>query len=229
MVSFAEVYSTLLDCLLPERCPSCAGPTHHGYCDGCRSEFVRVADPCPRCALPRPVTRCPREASEWLVDRVVAPLCYTYPATSQVHALKFSGKRYLGRALGLLLAQRLADEREARVDAVVAVPLHRRRLRERGFNQALEIAHPLASALDLPLTTNAVHKRVATRPQVELDADARLVSVKAAFSVSKRFDGLSVAIVDDVLTTGATVNSLAAALRQAGAERVEAWTVARVL
>lgn len=189
-----------------------------------------MAAPCPRCALPQPVRRCPRNNSDWQVTCVIAPLRYEYPLTTQIHALKFSSARSLGRALGLILAEHLRKRLETEaIDAVVAVPLHRRRLLKRGYNQALEIARPVAAELKLPLLIAGITRSLSTRPQSELDVDARRASVAGVFSVSRRLHGRKVAIVDDVITTGATVNSLASALRLAGATEIQAWTVARTL
>lgn len=161
---------------------------------------------------------------------MIAPLRYEYPLTTQIHALKFSSARHLGRALGLILAEHLRKRLETEaIDAVVAVPLHRRRLLKRGYNQALEIARPVAAELKLPLLIAGITRSLPTRPQSELDVDARRASVAGVFSVSRRLHGRKVAIVDDVITTGATVNSLASALRLAGATEIQAWTVARTL
>jgi len=220
----------MLEYLLPERCRLCAGPSERGFCTGCRAEFSAVAEPCPKCALSKPVRRCPRNDGDWLVTRVLAPLRYEYPLTAQIHALKFSSGRHLGRPLGLMLGERLREGSEtAGIDALVAVPLHRRRLLERGYNQALEIARAVAGEVRLPLLIAGIARSVPTRPQSELDIHERRAGVANAFSVSRRLHGRRLAIVDDVITTGATVNALAAALRDAGAAEVRAWAVARTL
>jgi ComF family protein len=129
----------------------------------------------------------------------------------------------------LILARHLADAGATTADIVIAVPLHRGRLVERGYNQALEIARPVASELGLPLWISGIRRKRATQPLAALGASARRVGVRGAFSVTRDLEGLNVAIVDDVITTGATVNALAATLRKAGAHRIEAWAVARAL
>jgi ComF family protein len=143
-----------------------------------------------------------------------------------VQALKYRGVRALGRALGLALAPAL-DAVGGDVDAIVAVPLHRARLRERGYNQAVEIGRTLARELKLPLLQRGIARCVAGASQTGQSASERRASVARAFAVRRDLRGQRIAIVDDVLTTGATVNALAAALRNAGAAHCVAWAVAR--
>lgn len=162
----------------------------------------------------------------WAIDSIRAPFAYGPPLAQYLWALKYRSERHLGRALGLLLADEL-DATVHRIDAVVGVPLHPQRLRARSFNQAHEIAAPIARAFGRPLLTAGFRRIVATRPQTELDRKARLLAPLGSFSVSRDLAGLGVAIVDDVVTTGATVNACAAAVRAQGAARVEVWSVAR--
>jgi ComF family protein len=158
------------------------------------------------------------------VRAVVAPFEYAAPLDGYVHALKYRGARNVGRALGLLLAPaaRMGD-----VDALVPVPLHPRRLRERGYNQATEISRELRQAFGLPLLLGGIERRGPYVPQTGQAAAARVRNVATAFAVVRNIAGLRIAIVDDVITTGATVNALAAALLAAGAAHCEAWAVAR--
>ncbi|HEX6995800.1 MAG TPA: ComF family protein [Gammaproteobacteria bacterium] len=215
-----------------ERCPSCGGSTDGGFCEGCRGGMPAIPLPCATCGLPRPVGRCPRESSAWHVDRIVAPFEYAPPIDGFLQALKFGQGRMLGRALALLVepdvAARAADETR-NVDLLVPVPLHRRRLLARGYNQATEIARTLSSALRIPLAPAAARRTEAAAPQSRLRARERAANVEHAFAVDVDLTGARVAIVDDVITTGATVNALAAELRRAGAVRVEAWAVARTV
>ena len=135
----------------------------------------------------------------------------------------------MGRALGLLLVEVLEGRGlTGEVDALVPVPLHRRRLIERGFNQAFEIARPVAAATGLPLMIRGIHRHVNTQPQSLLAAHERYRNMRSAFSIRRNLKGLNVAIVDDVITTGATVNTLATSLREAGAREIHAWALARV-
>jgi ComF family protein len=228
--------------LLPEQCAGCGQTAAAGFCSVCVGAWPRVARPCARCGLETPVASCPRRAHAWTVATVVAPFSYAAPLEGYVHALKYRRERRLGRALGALLAADAADAvdawrsgaagaADAGVHALVPVPLAPRRLRERGYNQAFEIARTVGAALGLPVLTRGVARGDArsgvSRTQIGRGAAERHASVLAAFAVERNFAGLHVAIVDDVIPTGATVNALAQALETAGAARVDAWAVAR--
>ena len=160
---------------------------------------------------------------------MTAPFLYESPLDQHVHTMKFRPSRPMGRALGQLLvgvaeSQRLAET----VDALVPVPLHPGRLRARGFNQAFEVARPVAAATGLPLLVRGIHRHASTRPQSLLAAHERYRNLRGAFRIRRGLKGMNVAIVDDVITTGATVNALAESLREAGAGEIHAWALARV-
>ena len=209
-----------------ESCPACGGPSAGGFCELCAADFARVHDPCGRCGLALPAVRCQREQGAWHVDAVVAPLRYGPPLDHYVHALKYRSARLIGRALALLVAPELGG-RCAGIDALVPVPLHRTRLRERGYNQAQEIARTLGAALRLPVIERGIRRTAATPAQTGQSAAERRTGIAQAFRVERSLAGMNLAIVDDVVTTGATVNALAAALNGAGAARCIAVAVAR--
>jgi ComF family protein len=216
----------MLERLFFEVCPGCAESSQAGLCVVCAAALPRVVDACERCGLARPVASCPRRARRWHVERVVAPFVYAAPLDGYLHALKYRGARRLGRTLALAMVEGLrAAARD--VDALVPVPLHPRRLRERGFNQAFEIARTLGRVLERPVLLARIHRRGAQLAQTGRGAAERLANVAHAFAVERAFAGVRLAIVDDVLTTGATVNALAAALLAAGAARCDVWAVAR--
>ena len=164
---------------------------------------------------------------------VVCPWVYAYPIDHCVQALKFQGERAWARVFGALLARaRLGVGGVPPVALplprlVVPVPLHLRRLRERGYNQSADLARFAARALALPLDAHALERRRATEVQSRLPAAARAANVAGAFHAARPLQGLRVALVDDVLTTGSTVAAAAAALVAAGAGGVELWVVAR--
>lgn len=207
-------------------CYVCRGQARAILCAACRAELPRLQGAlCPRCALPSPGAalcgRCLADTPEY--DATVAPLAYDFPADALVHALKFRGELSLASFLGKLLAERIA-QRET-IDLVIPVPLSAARLRGRGYNQALEIARHLPGKLDFSC---CVRERDAT-PQTELPWAERRRNVRGAFACRRSLEGARVAVVDDVMTTGATLDEMARTLKRAGAARVVNWVLARTL
>jgi ComF family protein len=190
-------------CLL---CDASAGPVPN-LCAGCAASLVRL--PC--------------QSRTQLVA-----FAYTLPVSSLVHWMKFEANLPAALTLGTLLAEAVAEAGPVLPDAILPVPLHRSRLRSRGFNQALEIARPLSHRLGRPLLSRTCVRLRDTRPQSTLEGSAqRRRNVAGAFRVCRPLDGVTrIAIVDDVLTTGATVQELARTLRAAGVAQVLVWTCA---
>ena len=208
-----------------ECCPGCSLASGGGFCRVCAAELPRVMQACRRCGLAQPVAHCPRAQMAWAVDAVVAPFSYAPPLDHYLQALKYRRDRALGRAFALLLVSELAAL--GPFDALAAVPLHRARLHERGYNQAHEIARALARSVGAPALTRGIARRVATPAQAGQGARERRRGVARAFRVARDLTGRCIAIVDDVVTTGATVNALAAELKAAGAARCVVIAVAR--
>ena len=206
-------------------CFVCRGGSRELVCAACTAELPRLPAGCPRCALPSPqgalCGRCLAEPPHF--DATVAVFAYDFPADALVHALKVRGELALGRFLGLLLAGLVT---RFDVDHVVPVPLAPARLRARGYNQAVEIARHIApSALRLDLCS----RNRDTPAQMDLPWAERKRNVRGAFACARALDGATVAVVDDVMTTGATLEELARTLKRAGAARVTNWVVARTL
>jgi len=196
-------------------------------CAQCDADLPRLgADLCPRCALASPAGalcgRCLTQAPHY--DATIAALAYRFPADVLVQALKFRGELALAPYLARLLAAKLAA-REA--DFLLPVPLSTRRLRERGYNQALEIARGVAGATGVRLAIDLCERAHDTPAQMDLPFAERAKNVRGAFHCPRPLDGASVAVLDDVMTTGATLDEIAATLKRAGAARVENWVVAR--
>jgi len=212
------------------RCFLCRGTSHGGavLCTPCRDDLPRLsASRCPRCALPGPPDavcgRCLAHPPQY--DATIAALSYEFPADVLVQALKYRGELALAPLLAELLAAQLAGE--AAVDVVLPVPLSAERLRARGYNHAMEIARALPLAA--PLAPELCARVRDTPAQSDLPWAARARNVRGAFQCRDALDELSVAVVDDVMTTGATLDALAQALKRAGAARVVNWVVARTL
>jgi ComF family protein len=213
-------------------CQLCGGTgLSADICGGCYRDLPRADAACPRCAAALPGSssdgglcgECQRRPPPW--DAAVAAFRYRFPVDRLVQRLKYDGRLEHGRMLGLLLGRTV--RRRPRPDRIVPVPLHVERWRERGFNQAVELARPVARALDVPLDATSCRRRRPTPPLWRLGPAARRRLLEGVFEVRGRLPDLSIAIVDDVLTSGATVAALARALRAAGASRIEVWTVAR--
>jgi ComF family protein len=211
-------------------CFLCRGAATEVLCRDCAGDLPQLAPPrCPRCALESPqgavCGRCLAHPPRY--DATVAALAYEFPADTLVHALKFRGELALAPLLGKLLLPLIA--RDQRIDHVVPVPLSARRLRERGYNQAVELARPLAAAARAPLELRLCERSRDTPPQIDLPWAERARNIRGAFACGRSLLGASVAVVDDVMTTGATLDEVAAVLKAAGAEHVVNWVVARTL
>jgi ComF family protein len=227
------IADALLRLALPPRCLLCgaAGSDRRDVCRGCVGEIALNAPCCPRCALPLQATaplcgEClqhePPFVAAW------APFRYGHPLDLLEARFKFRGDLAAGRVLAELMLERAATDDPARPALLIPVPLHRTRLRERGYNQALELAKPLAVALGIPLRHDLLLRTKATPPQTGLDAKARRRNLHGAFALATSVElPAHVVLFDDVMTTGATLREAAKVLHRAGVLRVDAWALAR--
>ena len=216
------MHARLARLLFGGTCFVCRGAARGTLCESCDADLPRVsASVCPRCALDSPAGavcgRCLAQPPHY--DATVAAFAYRFPADALVHALKFRGELALAPFLSSLLKERIGQP----VDCIVPVPLSGQRLRERGYNQSVEIARHLGGKLELDA---CVRERDAP-PQAGLDREARRRNVRGAFRCRRSFAGQRVAVVDDVMTTGATLDELARELKAAGAASVVNWVVCR--
>lgn len=219
--------------LFPRRppCPGCQQHRQrppHGLCEGCRARMAPVVPPlCGKCGRPLrgegpELCLACRETSRYFhVAR--APAVYADGTRAYVRRFKYGGERDLGRALALMMTAYVVQEPLLwPIDVVVPMPLHRRRLEQRGFNQAEALARPLAKDIGRRLAPDVLHRSKATVKQSLLPGQARRDNVHGAFFVSKpaAVAGRKVLLIDDVLTSGATADEAARTLLQAGAARV---------
>ena len=223
----------LLRVVLPLRCLLCGerGSHERDLCAACARDFVRNTPCCPRCALPleAPAPLCgecverePPFAAAW------APFRYEHPLDLLESRFKFRGDLAAGRVLTSLMIERASVDAPSRPDAIVPVPLHVSRLRARGYNQALELAKPLARVCGIPLEADLIRRVRATAAQTGLDAATRRRNLRDAFAIAgERAVPLHVVLFDDVMTTGTTMRECARVLRRAGVARVDAWALAR--
>ena len=199
-----------------------------GLCAGCREDLPRLPVPhCPVCAIPTTTPdicgRCLKRNPRF--DAVTAGFLYSFPIDKLIARLKFGNTLAVSKLLGRELCAALAQQ--PRPDFVLPMPLSRERLRERGFNQATEIARIFAVELGIPLATDACERQRHTAPQMGLALAQRRANLRNAFRCETGLKDAHIAVVDDVLTTGSTLDELARTLKRAGARRVTGWIVAR--
>jgi len=189
--------------LTQEHCPICAEPTLAGnVCGACLAHPPRF-------------------------DRVIAPAAYAYPLDRLIQSFKYSGNLPVAPLLAEVMLP--AIQAEPLPDIIVAMPLSQERLRERGFNQSLEIARLIGARVRVPVNTAACVRLRHSEAQSVLPFTRRADNIKGAFVCMADVSGHSVAVVDDVLTTGSTLNELARVLKACGAARVTGWIAARTL
>jgi len=221
---------------LPQACALCVAPAGDALvCSACAAALPRLREACPVCALPGAGTsvcgRCLLHPPPFAAT--VAAFVYAFPVDQLLQQLKYGGRLAFADWAAAQLAVAAAAALRARgddewPDRVIAVPLPITRQRERGFNQAHEIAARVAASLGFPVAHSLVRVE-GSAPQAALPWSARAKNVRGAFACRANLGGARIALVDDVMTTGATLAEAAATLRRAGAARVECWVVARTL
>lgn len=234
----------ILDFILPTSCSYCNASIGDSgvpyFCSSCWADFSAIQGPvCPRCGRPfeSPEALSHSPGHECLACRERPPLFdqalsvgyFEGPLREAVHQFKYRPCRSLGRPLGQWMAEniRLLSD----IDIVMPVPLHTKRLKQRGFNQAFLLAHRMCETYQIPLSCDNLLRVKPTRPQVELSGEERIKNVAGAFALHNPGSATDkkVVLVDDVFTTGATMNECAAVLKSAGAAQVIALTLARAV
>lgn len=219
-----------LDMFFPPACGGCGKPGTR-WCADCQENTPKLMAPmCSVCGLPQAregvCKKCNITPPRYKVMRSWA--VFDSPIREALHNLKYRRNMALGDALSNPIAEYLSGF-GWKVDVVIPIPLGKRRMKERGFNQAAMIAMPLAEKMGIPYNSKGMMRVRETRSQVGLSADQRLENVDGAFRARPNVKGKTVLLVDDVTTTGATISSGAEALYDSGAADVYALTVARAL
>jgi ComF family protein len=225
---------------LPNLCALCGNLSHKTLCAGCGEAYWNESRlRCTVCAVPLSATRWASHARYRCADCIAEPppfdatfalADYRAPLDTLAVGLKFRARLMLAREFAQRLARLAQDAWQNQSDwpdVIAPVPLAGQRLTERGYNQAWQIARPLARALDVRSDATLLQRVIHTAPQSRLDLDARRLNVGNAFRVAPAVRGLHVGVVDDVMTTGATLEALARTLKAAGARRVTNFVALR--
>lgn len=226
------IIKKLSNAVWPTVCLACHEITEsERICRFCLQELPWNKIHCNQCGLPwdksiETTLRCGTCITHPPVfQQTFAPFRYQPPITQFIAQLKFHQQLYYAHFFAMVLAEHIATAPLPQY--LIPVPLHRRRLQKRGFNQALEIAKPLAKRLHIPLALKACYRSKNTAPQTELSAKQRHANIKNAFTMNPLFRAEHVAIIDDVMTTGSTVRELSLLLYQQGVKKIDVWCCAR--
>jgi ComF family protein len=225
---------SLLKQIYPQSCLLCGDAADHAtrFCDSCYSTLPFNHHACPQCALPLPPeaaaeSRCGACINKRLpYTACLTALRYEPPSNQLITQLKFRHHLDLIAPLAQLIIDRLGDMKNP-PELLLPVPLHQQRMRERGFNQAVELARVVAKHYGIPLDCRMVKRTRNTEAQSNLSERLRRNNLRHAFRVSGSLQGRRVAILDDVVTTGSTINEMSKTLRRSGAAEITVWAVAR--
>lgn len=237
MDKLIPLYTRIINTLMPYACLLCGGNclTDYAICLPCYQSFPVLSHCCYRCAKELPSGQalcggCLINPPPYFLTHALFP--YDYPVGEMIIQLKFRHQLGYALALGMLMGRKIQEQWYAGValpDIILPVPLHVGRLKERGFNQAVEVARYVSRRTKIAVDVDGVRRVKDTAAQSKLAVGAREVNLRNAFRVEKDYGGLYVAVLDDVMTTGNTVKVLSEALLRAGARRVDVWCCARRL
>ena len=219
-----------LNWLLPNRCVLCLQHSSNILCANCQTHLPQQQHACIICANPLTISqqicgRCLVKPPYY--DNTHSLFSYKDPVDRFILDLKFHNQLKYAKMLGDLFADYLINHySQTRPDVIIPMPLHRARLRERGFNQALELAKPIAKRLNIPIMTTACQRIRNTKAQSFVNPGERKKNVNGAFSIKKNFQANHVAIIDDVVTTASTVNALSKTLKS-HINKIDIWCLAR--
>ena len=220
----------IISCLLPYHCFICEEKTKPPVelSDDCLAMIIQQQYRCQRCAkrLSSSTSLCGNCISHPpYFDKIICLGDYDSLLKDLIIRLKFQQKLSISKLLGLLLSQQLKTQNQPQ--ALIAVPLPRRRLAQRGFNQAFEIAKTVSKTLAIPLDKHLCQRQRYTPPQTSLPAKKRAANVRNAFKLNSLPTSQHIAIIDDVVTTGSTVNEISSLLKAHGVTTIEVWCIAR--
>ena len=223
----------ILNALLPGRCPLCATKTlssaRAGFCAECCELLPWILIGCKICGAelhtPGVCGKCQTNRPQY--DRAIIPFAYRPPVAAQIKSLKYRDQLNYAAALGAMICRRARARPDALPDILTPIPLHRKRLRRRGCNQAFEIARVIGRELGVAVDHRPLARIKNTAPQAGLGHAARRSNVRGAFRATRPARHPHIALVDDVVTSGSTVNAAARELKRAGVQTVSVWAAAK--
>ena len=233
----ASLLQRLISTVYPPRCVLCGSPGFDDMdiCEDCYHDLPWIGSACMQCAIPLAkhsgdqlkCGQCLQKPSAF--DHSLSLFSYEKEAVTLIQQLKFNEKLAYSRLLGSMLADAIDKNAAKLPECILPVPLYKKRLRQRGFNQSLELARPVARVLNMPVDVQSVIRVRDTHAQTGLDKKQRRKNIRGAFDVARPLNAHHVAILDDVVTTTSTVNELARILKRAGVRRVDVWSIARAV
>ena len=236
----AALHTSLIEFALPSLCPLCGRLIHpsnpHVLCPSCLSGVRFIKPPlCLKCGIPFASDKeedhlCGRCLQGMAFYGVARAVCTFSGSIRQIiHAFKYEGRTRLARTLVALMEEGPLPLNISRYDRLIPVPLHRNRLRKRGYNQALLLARELNRRSRVPIDRTLLRRSKDSPPQIALTGSRREENVKGVFSLEGEPRGMTLLLIDDVFTTGATANECARVLMKGRARRVDILTIARVV
>jgi ComF family protein len=232
-----QIIKKIYGWFLPATCILCHYPSHQpqDLCQRCLHELPILPQSCHRCAniLASPAATCGACLKRPPVaDAMHVLFSYQTPITKLIMELKFHENLVNAKLLGELMTTAILQRwycNKPLPALIIPIPLHHQRMRERGFNQALEISRPIANTLKIPIASQSCFRIKNTAAQARQHAQNRRRNMRGAFQINRAFNGLHVAVLDDVITTGSTLLEFTKTLRGAGASRIDIWCCAKTL
>jgi ComF family protein len=222
----------------PHTCLLCQNPGNNNLdlCLGCLKELPILPQTCPRCAktlstIPGLICgNCLQSPPPY--EKAFSLFSYEKPITKLIMELKFHERLVNANLLGQLMAHAIQNDwyqNQPLPELIIPVPLHPKRLQERGYNQAIELARPISKILKIPLNSAACRRSKHTLAQARLPAKSRAQNIKNAFTIHQDFSGRHVAVIDDVTTTGHSITEFTKTLKSAGNPKIDVWVCARAV